>query len=320
VRYQVNERGFLPAEPDAALPDPAIEPSFLGIVLPLNEGEEGLKHAFSFAFINSLNASLGWISTTERLSEQSFNRFRLCYAADLILSEETEGWFPHMAFGIGLDWGSSNFEVPNRDAEFTESGIAFGLGILVTIYEGGEDFSIDLGVSFSSEMDYDFEAWDGVAPYPALNWPSSTSIGVAVYTGRLKVTADVQIADWDGASADSEIAGYSSFEETTSFSVGFEYTVPLSEELIGFIRGGYRLFDAPWDDVDLIPFAPSEVVQVAVGEYRLSIDSDGEDFGIFTTGFGVYWESKEGKMRGFDFGVELGGDRVTFAIGYMQEL
>jgi len=311
-----------PGVSQATLNDPQIQPSFLGLVVSLSDKE--LNHAFSFGFINPINLSMVWSDlTTPAIMEthQQSSRFRFGYAVDLNLVKSGKGWLTHIAVGGGIDWGSTNYESEGTGvaASDSESRFGFGVGILATVFSDAEGFSVDIGASYNGPLDFDFNVpTSGAGSQPVVDWPAEWSVGIAVYISRLKITGSVQGVLWEAAVEKSAVPGASNFEDTISFSAGIEYAMHASEKVTIFLRGGVRHFDAPWDDESL-SLDGGESLAVAVDTWGLSIVTDEEAFTLGTVGAGIYWSEEGGKKRGFDFGIEFGGDKATIAVGYVHE-
>lgn len=314
----------LPGTSQATLNDPQIQPSFLGLVVSLSDKE--LNHAFSFGFINPLNLTLVWTEEpgdTILESRQQSARFRFGYAVDITLVKSGKGWLTHIAVGGGIDWGSTTYQDRSPDLASVadrESRFGFGVGILATVFSNGEGLSIDIGASYNSKLDFQGNVpRTGGTSRPFIDWPTEWSAGIAVYVERLKVTAAVQGVRWKDAAAASTVLGRSSLEDTLTPSAGVEYALHLTDKVTAFVRAGVRRFDAPWDDQTLTAFGGDVALNVAVDRWALSIDTDDEVFAMGTVGAGIYWTEEGGKKRGFDFGIEFGGDKVTVAIGYVHE-
>lgn len=301
--------GSLPGAPQATLQEPAFIPSFAGVVLAL--GDDKLHHAFSLGYISPLNVDLTWSNAGVPLeTRQQLSRFRFAYAIDLKIAEKGTGFLPHVAVGGAVDWGSTTFEARGamvlRDQE---SGFGYGGGVLLTLYDDGAGFSIDLGFSGNSQLDFQFNLNQDTIP--EWDWPAMYSGGIAVYYKRLKVTADVQFVNWRDAVGVSTVATARSFENSTNFGIGGEYAFPVTDTVTILARAGFRRFDAPWPNK-----TPGSV---AIGPNLLSIDTKEEAFSLFALGVGVYWNTKEGAKRGFDAAVEFGGDKVTVAVSYFHD-
>ena len=316
--------GSTPGASQATLNDPQIQPSFLGLVVSLSDKE--FNHAFSFGFINPINLSFVWsdlagVSTAILETHQQSSRFRFGYAVDLNLVKSGKGWMTHIAVGGGIDWGSTTYESEGTGtvASDTESRFGFGVGILATVFSDAEGFSVDIGASYNGALDFDFNVpTTGAGSQPVVDWPAEWSVGIAVYISRLKITGSVQGVLWKAAAEESAIVGAANLEDTISFSAGIEYAMHASEKVTVFIRGGVRHFDAPWDD-EALSMDAGESLAVAVDTWGLSIATDDEAFTMGTAGAGIYWTEEGGKKRGFDFGIEFGGDKATIAVGYVHE-
>ena len=87
-------------------------------------------------------------------------------------------------------------------------------------------------------------------------------------------------------------------------------TVPRSRDLRDLSRGGFRRFDAPWEDEDNLP---------ATGTFKLVLDTKDEAFNIVTFGLGISWVNDAGKLSSIDLGADAGGDAVNIALGYTHE-
>jgi hypothetical protein len=325
-----------PAQSQATLHDPQFEPSFLGLVVSL--GDEELSHAFSFGYVSPINMQLYWMvnvgapTVVGAISEQQSSRFRFSYAVDLKLADDQKGWFTHIAVGGGIDWGSTVAKVTIEDpttlppllyeVSDRESRFGFGVGFLLTLYDNGDGLSVDLGASYNSELDFEFNVpTTGPLSAPFMAWPAEWSAGIALYISRLKLTAAYQAVLWEDAAAPTTLgASFAGFQDASSMSFGLEYALHVNDEVTAFLRVGARQYDAPWDEDTLMGWTDaSTVLPVSVDQFALSIEPDDEEYTMGTVGAGIYWTVEGGKLRGFDFGLEFGGDKVTLAVGYVHE-
>jgi hypothetical protein len=311
VTYEFNNgAGGLPGDPQATLQEPGFVPSFAGIVLAL--GDEKIRHAFSFAYISPMNMSMTWNNGGVAVhTKQTISRMRVGYGGDIKLSDKGTGFLPHIALGGAVDWGSTQFEqiMAGATTKDQESDFGYGAGVLLTVFDDGAGLSVDVGVSGNSQLDFQYNVNENTTP--VFDWPAMYAIGIAIYVKQLKVTADLQVVNWEDAVGGSTVAGVDDFENAVNLGLGAEYAIAATDQLTILPRAGLRIYDAPWDDEDPLT--------VGIGNNRLSIDTNEESFVLFSLGVGVYFTTKEGLKRGFDLAVTFGGDKITIAVSYTHD-
>jgi long-subunit fatty acid transport protein len=272
-----------------------------------------MQFEFGIAMIRPFQNRLTYLNGADRVqTEQQFSRFRAAGAAEYRASEE--GFLHSVAVGIGLDLGFSLYEENDNagalDRSDTDTKFGFGAGLFVGIYTNQDDFSVDFGFAYQSRIDFEFQIDDQF--FPVWDWPDMLNLGFTfklLDRMDLRLTADVQIIFWDAATQDDLTGADENFEDAVNWSFGVEYYLRLSETAALLPRAGYRLYDAPWGDKDVLP---------AIGRNILSIDTGDDRFDIFTFGASIQWVT-ENKVRAFDVGVEVGGDSPNFSIGYRHD-
>ncbi len=312
--------------PEAGLLDPPISPSFAGIVVQL--GGQDLEVAVSVAYVRPFqikyvyffdDPALGQLLTQ---TDQQYSRIRTSGA----IAARTGGsrWFTRAAGGLALDYCYTKYKEIDQNPdpvsetlvfEDSESTVAFGAGVLLTVYEA-ETFQVDAGAAFNSKADFDFDLDKSI--YPVWDWPALFSAGLAIYLLEgypLRVTLDLQTVDWTAAVGPPD-AALTGFTDTLSFSAGAEYRIPLKETKWLYLRGGWKSYDTPWESTSSPP---------AVGLSVLQIESRGDRMEILTLGFGLTWSRKtadgETRVSGLDVAVELLGEvPVLIGIAYTYQL
>jgi hypothetical protein len=307
--------------PESVMGDPALLPSYLGFVFQLGNPDAPLAVGLCYARPYLLNYAMDQVTDPnqsvfqpEAEIEQSFYRFRVALAKDFLFKPRDEpGVFTHLAVGLGVDIGFEKWEFSGlgQDVTDTSSGFGFGFGLLLGLYDNTETFKVNLGLAYSSAINYDFE----IAPdvLPAFDMPQQFTVGMTFYMLQglpLRMTIDLQFIQWQDTAEDPIFSGFESFEDATNFSFGFEYRIPLSPTVSLYPRFGFRRFDAPWsDDVDL----------PMTGAFRLVLDTDDEVFNMFTYGIGLSWTTEAGKLRSLDVAGDAGGDAINLAMGFTFE-
>jgi hypothetical protein len=298
-------------EPEFGLLSPPIIPSFLGFTTPIG-ATESMNYEFGLAFIRPFQNRLTYVNGPTRIqTEQQFSRFRFAFAGEW---HGSEGAFYSLALGAGLDLAFSEFE-ENDDAgaldrRDTDTRFGFGLGLFAGLYTNNDNFQVDFGAAYQSGIDFEFQIDDQF--FPVWDWPEMINLGFTVKLldkMDLRLTFDVQLIFWDEATEDDLTGGGEDFQDATNFSAGAEYVVRVNETTALLPRVGLRIYDAPWDDADVLP---------AIGNNILSIDTDDDVFTIVTFGFTLQWVT-ENKVRAFDLGVEAGGDTPNFSFGYRHD-
>jgi long-subunit fatty acid transport protein len=246
--------------------------------------------------------------------EQSLARFRATLAKDFRLRKAGEaGFLTHVSVGAGLDLGYEHWEFrqPTGDTSDTAAGLGFGAGLLVGVYDDTESFRVNLGFAWQSKIEYNFSIDPTILP--AFNMPEQFNIGATFYLLEgmpLRATVDLQFIGWKDTAEDPIFTGQPSFEDAVNVSFGLEYRIKINDRVSLYPRGGYRRFDAPWDDKDDLP---------STGRYKLVLDTKDDVFNIFTYGAGVTWTSDAGKSRSVDLAGDAGGDAINVALGFTYE-
>ena len=308
-------------EPEPVMGDPALLPSFLGMVFQLGDPENPLAIGVCYARPYLLNYAMDRVSDPNQTTfqpeaemEQSFYRFRVAVAKDFLFQERgAAGFFTHLAVGGGLDIGFEKWQFSGlgQDITDTATGFGFGLGILLGVYDNTESFKINFGVAYSSAVNYDFEIEPDVLP--AFDMPQQLNVGMTFYLLQglpLRITTDFQFIEWEETAEDPLYSQFDGFENAINYSIGFEYRIPLSATVNLYPRFGFRRFDAPWADETDLPMT---------GPYRLVLDTDDEVFSIFTFGGGISWTTDAGKLRALDVAGDVGGDAFNMAMGFTFE-
>jgi len=309
--------------------DPAVVPSYLGVVFQLGTADSPQSLGFCFATPFRLRLqylpydfTTGSSGTSPRLSvDQSFARLRSAYARDFQF--KPDGFLTHLAVGVGVDvnitdWNFTEFKSINGGTDtatlsITDRNVGFGggIGFLLGLYDNRTDVKINLGAAYQSRANYSFSI--NAVDVPLFDWPDQIQGGLTFYLLDglpLRLTADAQVIQWSSAVRHSLLPGVGSFRDVTNFSVGGEYAIPVSERVKLFPRAGIRLFNAPWSDEKNLP---------AVGLQRLGIKTKSGRFVIGSGGIGIGWSSDAGKNRMFDLGVDAGGDEPGLALAFTME-
>lgn len=315
-----------PAEPGWS--DPALIPSYLGLVFQLGRGET--DHAVGLCFAAPFRTKYGAINPDAMVAqtEQAFYRFRMAYAYDFRLRDKgSGGLFTHLSLGVAIDLAVTRWDhqevfslapsppPPGTDIDatavsFTDIGVAGGAGLLLGLYDNMSNFKINVGAAYQSQANYEFSISPQIVPIS--DWPNQVNAGITFYllSGQpLRLTFDAQWINWDRATEDS-LLGADDFQDVFNYSAGLEYRIQLSDTVRLYPRAGYRFYDAPWKDKDFPP---------GIGIQILIIDPSDEKFHIVTGGFGLAWTTEAGKGRTVDFGFDYGGDAPGFAMGFTME-
>jgi long-subunit fatty acid transport protein len=308
--------------PETILVDPAVIPSYLGFVFQVGDAENPMAVGVCFARPYHINYALDLVADPaqtvfqpEANLEQGFQRFRVAFAKDFrFVTAGEPGFFTHIAAGLGLDVAYENWRFSSPTGTFTDNklGMGFGLGLLVGVYDNTENLKVNLGMAYQSPIHFEFN----VAPdiLPAFDMPEQLNVGATFYLmkdSRLRATVDLQFLKWADTAEKPVFPGKPEFEDTTNFSIGFEYRIDVEKPKIRvFPRIGFRRFGAPWDDADNLP---------QTGTYKLVLDTKDSVFTIITFGVGVSWSTEAGKTRSVDFAVDTGGDSFNVAVGYNHE-
>jgi hypothetical protein len=313
--------------------DPALVPSYLGLVFQLGKG--GADHAVGLCFAAPFRTKYMFFNTqnfpefTASTIDQSFYRLRLAYAHDFRLQPKGgTGFLTHVSVGVGADlgvtsWkyeeyvnfdpvsGGAGFEDASISVTFNDMGFGGGAGILVGLYDDGQSFKANLGAAYQSRAGFDFSIDPKVVGVS--DWPNQVNAGMTFYLlegQRLRLTLDAQWINWDRATADSGFANKDDFADVFNYSAGLEYVVDLGGGTRLYPRAGVRLYDAPWDDEKNLP---------AIGFQYLAIQPSDEKYIIYSAGFGLGWATAAGRFRTVDLAVEYGGEEPGVALGMTLE-
>jgi len=312
---------------EQGLLDPPISPSFLGIVVRIGEGDTEM--AASLAYIRPFQIKYVYdffdpVDPAENVitqTDQQYSRIRAAYGISFRLSDSS--WFKTLALGAALDFVYTHYKevdqspVAGRDSqtfEDSESSVGYGLGILLTAYEG-DSFRVDAGAAYNSGVHFHFDL-DPII-YPVWDYPALASGGFAFYIGEgypLRVTLDAQWIGWKDAVGKPDPA-FDGFRNTVSYSAGAEYRFTIGEKKRLFTRIGVKSYDTPWKDKSNLP---------AVGVSQLDIQTKGDRLTILTLGLGLYWTRKtaeaETRSSGIDLAIELFGEtQYLFGLSYTYQ-
>jgi long-subunit fatty acid transport protein len=308
-------------EPRTVLADPAVLPSFIGFVFQLGDD---LAVGVCYARPYLLNYAMDQITDPsdtvfepEAEVQQDLSRFRVALAKDFKFKggEGSSGFLNHLSVGVGFDIGYERWQFTGlgQDVEDSSTSIGWGAGLLLGVYDNTEDFRLNLGVAYTSAVNYDFAIEPDILP--AFDMPQQLNVGLTAYMfpgNLLRVTMDFQWIDWSETAEAPIYSNFEGFEDAFNFSIGFEYLYKPSwnEKIRLYPRLGYRRFDAPWGSTDDLPMT---------GSFRLVLDTKGEAFNIFTYGLGLAWSNEAGKSRSLDLAGDVGGDAPNFAAGITFE-
>ena len=308
------------AEPETNFVEPLLLPSYLGAVFQVGDAKRPMAFGICYARPYHLNYSFDKVSDPFQTAfvpdsgmEQSFGRLRVAFAKDFVFAPvEAQGFFKHVAFGLGLDAGFETWEFTSAAGTRSDSATGFGggAGLLVGVYDSPNELRLNFGAAWQSGLRWDFNVEPDL--FPAFNMPQQLNVGLTAYFLEglpLRATVDVQWIEWSETADDPLFAGKNTFEDAVNVSFGFEVRVPL-DTLTLYPRVGLRRFDAPWEDPDALP---------STSDYQLVLETEDEVFTIFTFGLGISWLSDETKVRAIDIAGDVGGDAYNLAAGFTYE-
>ncbi len=309
------------AEAETTLVDPALLPSYVGMVLSLGSTESPWALGLCYARPYVLNYSFDQVSdpfqttfTADSNMQESFSRFRAALAKDFRFSEPgASTWFTHLSVGIGLDAGFERWEFSGTE-NVTDNATSYGagFGLLLGLYDNTEDLKFNLGLAYATGIEYSFSIDPDI--FPAFDMPAQLNVGATAYLLKglpLRITLDFQFISWSEVAVDPTFAGQPGFEDSFNYSLGLEYRVAAGAGVSLYPRLGFRHFDAPWEDKDDLP---------VTGNYRLVLDTKAEAFNVTTLGLGLSWTGEGGKSKTVNFALEVGGDSYNWALDYTFEL
>jgi long-subunit fatty acid transport protein len=306
---------------ETTLVEPAIVPSFLGLVFPVGPPDSGFALGICYAQPYHLNYSFDQVAdpfqtsfTPDSNVDQSFGRFRIALAKDFRFEKPgVQGFLTHLSVGVGLDVGYERWEFKSaaRNASDNATGFGAGAGLLVGVYDDGDSFRVNFGTAWQSAIHWNFNIDPDILP--AFDMPQQINVGFTFYLLSgfpLRATLDYQWIQWSGTAEKPFFAGKAKFRDVSNTSLGLEYRIGILESVDLYPRLGYRRFQAPWSDPGRLPM---------VSNFELVLDTKGSTFNIVTFGVGVGWTSPEGKVRSLDVGADAGGDSYTWAVGFNYE-
>jgi long-subunit fatty acid transport protein len=321
VKPTVGDATETSAGAETVFVDPAIVPSFLGMVFPVGRSDSGLALGVCYARPYHLNYSFDKVTDPELKVftptsniDQSLSRFRVAAAKDFRFSPPgVAGFLTHLSVGVGVDVGIERWEFKSASRSASDTATAFGggAGLLLGVYDDGDSFRINFGAAWQSAMRWNFNIDPDILP--AFDMPQQVNVGATFYLLKgypLRATLDLQWVQWSQTADPPFFAGRAKFRDVLNYSLGVEYRIGILDDVDLYPRLGYRRFEAPWADKNNLPM---------VGSYQLVLDTKGSQFNLFTFGAGVGWTSAEGKGRSVDVGADVGGDSWTIAIGVNYE-
>jgi hypothetical protein len=303
--------------------DPAVVPSFFGVVFQLGDSEN--SHSLGLGFMTPFRLKFVYDNGLDAQLDQTFYRSRVVYARDFDFRPRNEpGWFKHLSAGVGVDlsvtsWKYQEFAepivvlpaTPPQNLSFNDAGLGGGAGLLLGLYDDLKTFKINFGIAIQSKANYSFSVSQDLVPI--FDWPLQVNLGVTYYLMPdfpLRITMDLQWIDWGGACARPATQGAERFHDVVNLSVGVEYRIPVAEHIRLYPRLGFRYYDAPWKDTDDLP---------QVGTAKLIITPDAEQFFIVSGGLGVAWSSEGANLKTVDIAFDFGGDSGGFALSFGLE-
>jgi long-subunit fatty acid transport protein len=308
-------------KPVPIMADPAVLPSYIGFVFQVGDAESPLAIGVCYAQPYILDYAMDQVKDPNQTAfvpeaevQQVFGRFRLSAAKDFRIQQQgAPGFFTHVSAGIGLDVGYEHWHFSGLGEDTTTSNVGwgFGLGGLLGLYDDYDSFKVNLGIAYTSAINYDFRIDPSIVP--SFDMPQQLNVGMTFYLLKgtpLRATIDFQWIDWSATAQRPQYSNFRGFEDAKNYSLGFEYRVKLSERVSLYPRLGYRHFDAPWADKNDLPMT---------GSFRLVLDTKGEAFNMVTYGAGISWTTEAGKVRSVDVAGDAGGDAINMAIGFTME-
>lgn len=308
-------------KPAIVLSDPALLPSFIGFVFQLGNAQSPLAIGVCYAQPYVLDYAMDQVKdpnktvfVPETEVHEELGRFRVAIAKDFKLQDPGPGvWFTHISGGASVDLGYETWKFTGlgQDSTSSSSGLGFGLGGLIGVYDNLDNFKTNFGFAYSSAIHYSFHIDPSILP--AFDMPQQANIGMTFYmlSGTpLRATADFQWIDWKHTAQKPFFDQFQGFRESYNVSMGLEYRVKVSDTVSLYPRAGYRRFEAPWSSPTNLPMTAG---------FRLVLDTKASTFNIATYGVGISWITDTGKVRSIDFAGDAGGDAPNFAVGLTLE-
>ncbi|HEV3029336.1 MAG TPA: hypothetical protein VG457_17280 [Planctomycetota bacterium] len=308
-------------KPSVILGDPALLPSFIGFVFQVGNPESPLAIGICYARPYILDYALDQIKDPNQSAfvpeaevQEDLSRFRVAVSKDFRLSPPgQEGFLTHVSGGLGADVGYErwHFSGLGQDTTNSNAGLGFGVGALVGVYDNYASFKVNLGVAYSSAVQYRFQISPDVLP--GFDMPQQVNLGMTFYMLEgtpLRATVDAQWIDWKSTAQKPLYDTFGGFKNAYNASMGVEYRIKLSDAVSLYPRAGYRRFEAPWKNKNDLPMT---------GPFELVLDTKASTFNMATYGVGLSWTTDTGRVRSVDLAGDAGGDAVNFAIGLTME-
>jgi hypothetical protein len=297
-------------------------PSLAAVVLEIGTADR--PQALGFSFVSPIFLELAFDAPDDALgpnlwsTEQTFSRVRFAYARDFrFRAVGEEGWLPHLSVGLGADVGFSALGMKDlttgATSDDSDEEYGGGFGIVLGLFDNTRNLKVNVGVSYQSSMEFDLQAraTEDQRPGPAFGWPDQFHLGVLLFLLEglpLRLTAELQMTDWRGASQGSDLFGIDEFARTISYALGAEYRVAAGGSALLYPRLGLRLYDAPWG-------AHGRAELPATEEWQLAVSTRDGRFLVFSAGLGVSFAVGTGMTASFDASFETGGDAPGAALG-----
>lgn len=308
-------------KPDTILGDPALLPSFIGFVFQVGTPDSPMAIGVCYARPYLLDYAVDQIKdpnqaafTPEAEVQEDLSRFRVAVSKDFRLKPAgEEGFLTHVSGALSADVGYErwHFSGLGEDTTNSNAGVGYGLGALVGVYDNYSSFKMNLGVAYSSSVQYRFQISPDILP--GFDMPQQVNLGATFYMfegAPLRATLDAQWIGWKNTAQKPLYDTFRGFRNVYNFSMGVEYRIKLTDSVSLYPRAGYRRFEAPWQSKDNLPMT---------GPFELVLDTKANTFNLATYGVGLSWTSDTGKVRSVDVAGDAGGDAVNFAIGLTIE-
>lgn len=308
-------------KPSTVMGDPALLPSYIGFVFQVGDAASPLAIGVCYAQPYLLDYAMDQVKDPNQTQfapsaevQQDLSRFRVSVAKDFRIKDAGDpGFLTHVSGGLGVDVGYErwHFSGLGEDTTNSSSGLGYGLGLLVGLYDDYDSFKSNIGVAYSSGISYNFQISPDILP--AFDMPQQLNVGMTFYMLQgtpLRVTVDFQWINWSATAQRPLFDTFKGFRDAYNYSMGVEYRVKLSDRVSLYPRAGYRHFDAPWASKDNLPMT---------GPFRLVLDTKANHFEMATYGVGISWSTEGGKIRTLDIAGDANGDAVNFAVGLNLE-
>src|SRR5690242_16674503 len=154
--------------------DPALLPSYIGFVFQVGDAASPLAIGVCYAQPYLIDYAMDQVKdpnqavfVPEAEVQQVFGRFRLSVAKDFRIQEAgAPGFFTHVSGGVGLDCGIQRWHFSGLGEDTTNSNVAmgYGLGALLGVYDDYDSFKVNLGVAYTSAVNYNFQISPDILP------------------------------------------------------------------------------------------------------------------------------------------------------------